>query len=174
VTVARARIAGASLAAVAWVAFLLLTTTVVRHPAPFAVDASVSPALVDWAVGSTFVTGLCRGLDVAGGYLIDVMIVLVVFVLLVRAARALMGVSLIASALGGVLLSDAVKAWVDRPRPPTVGVLLTETTSSYPSGHTTSGLTVWVPLAWWHWWPCAPACAGGSLRRSWHSASSSA
>src|SRR5439155_15700660 len=68
---------------------------------------------------------------------------------------------------GAALLSDWVKALVDRPRPPAAHMLVHVTNSSFPSGHVTDSTAVYGMLAallagasqsWPRrvgWWACA-------------------
>jgi undecaprenyl-diphosphatase len=87
-----------------------------------------------------------RLLDLLGGNVASFVIVLVVFMLLMRSHHRYLAAYLAASAIGGVLLSSLIKGFIDRPRPPTVGLLLAEQTSSYPSGHSTAAVAVFGAL----------------------------
>ena len=127
--------------------FAALTVIVVHELVGTAFDHTVEPWLFDVTRNSAILTGIGRTLNLVGGDLISIVIVTIVAIrLLVRRHRLLAGY-LVASALGGVLLTNLVKAFVDQPRPPTVGILLAESSSSYPSGHATSGITTYVALA---------------------------
>ena len=110
-------------------------------------DTTVAARLFAATDGSPALSALGRLLDILGGNLVSVVLVLAVTgVLLSRKHRHLAGY-VFASALGGVLVSKFVKSIIDRPRPPTVGTLISESTSSFPSGHATSGITTFVALA---------------------------
>jgi membrane-associated phospholipid phosphatase len=154
-----------AVAVLAWIGFAVLTVEVVRNPAGTTLDLWLAPRAFDVAVTDPWVAGLGRFLDVLGGNLVSVVIVLWVSLgLFTRQHRVLAGY-LLASAVGGVLISTLVKTVLDRPRPLSVGTLLSESTSSYPSGHATSGITVFVALGVvalaalsprWRWWVAAP------------------
>jgi undecaprenyl-diphosphatase len=156
----------------AWIAFAILTLIVVNNPDGTAFDHRLAPTFFDAANSSEIVAGLGRVLDVVGGNLIAGVIVSVVVVVLLSVKRRLLAGYLAASAIGGLLLSSLVKGLVERPRPPTVGVLLQESTWSYPSGHATSGITVFVALGLvalvalnprWRWWVAVPLFIIGPL-----------
>ncbi len=133
-------------AALAWLAFAVITMVVVVRPEGTTLDLWLAPPLVQGALDHPAWAAVGRVLDVIGGDVVAVLLVVVVSAgLLVRRHRLVAGF-LLASALGGVLLCTSVKLLVDRPRPPTVGLLLHESTTSYPSGHATSGITVFVVL----------------------------
>jgi undecaprenyl-diphosphatase len=156
----------------AWIAFALLTLIVVSNPGGTALDLRLASTSFDAANGSEIVAGLGRLLDVVGGNVIAGLLASVAFFLLLSAKRQLLAGYLAASAIGGLLLSRLVKGLVERPRPPTVGVLLQESTWSYPSGHATSGITVFVALGLvtqvaldprWRWWVAVPLLVIGPL-----------
>ena len=152
--------------------FAVLTAIVVRDLAGTAFDHSVEPWLFDVTRNNATLTGIGRTLNLVGGDLVSIVIVTITAItLLVRRHRPLAGY-LVASALGGVLLTNMVKGFVDQPRPPTVGILLSESTSSYPSGHATSGITTYVALAvvalvtqprGMRWWMATPIAALGVI-----------
>lgn len=156
----------------AWVGFAILTVIVVRNPAGTPFDLWLGSVLVDAAESSASLAGAGRFLDVLGGNLVAGLLSAVVVVALVTAHRRWLAAYLAASAVGGLLLSSLVKGVVDRPRPPTVGIFLNEATSSYPSGHATSGITVFVALGLvafialkppLRWWVAAPLFVLGPL-----------
>jgi undecaprenyl-diphosphatase len=171
-TLQRLRVALMGVLLVAWCAFGVLTVLVINHPAGTALDLWLAPKLFDSAIGHAAVAGVGRSLDIVGGNLVSTVLVVAVLVLLVRAQRRGIAAFFAASAIGGILLSSAVKAFVDRPRPTTVGTLLSESTSSYPSGHATSGITVYVALGLvafvvlsprLRWWVAVPLVVFGPL-----------
>ena len=49
-------------------------------------------------------------------------------------------------ALGGVIITEVTKRLVGRPRPQWPDPLAVETSYSFPSGHTTSGITMWATM----------------------------
>jgi undecaprenyl-diphosphatase len=152
--------------------FAILTLIVVSNPDGRALDRRLAQTFFDAANSSETVAGFCGLLDVVGGNLLAGLLASVAVFLLLSAKRQLLAGYLAASAIGGLVLSSLVKGLVERPRPPTVGVLLQESTWSYPSGHATSGITVFVALGLvalvglnppWRWWVAAPLFIIGPL-----------
>jgi membrane-associated phospholipid phosphatase len=134
-----------TVAVLAWIAFAGITLVVVAHPEGTALDLALAPPLTQIAQDGTSIALLGRALDVIGGDVVAVLTVAVVATVLVLHRHRLLATYLVVSALG-FLVNTGVKLLVDRPRPPTVGLLLQESTWSYPSGHATSGITVVAAL----------------------------
>lgn len=132
-------------AVLAWAAFAGITFLVVAHPAGTALDLALAPALNQMALDSPSVASIGRALDIIGGDVVALLAVAIVSTVLVLHRHRLLAAYLVVSALG-FLVNTGVKVLVDRPRPPTVGLLLQESTWSYPSGHATSGITVVAAL----------------------------
>jgi undecaprenyl-diphosphatase len=133
-------------APLATLAFVVVTALVLAAPEGTALDLWLAPRLVDLVLASPALEALGRLIDVFGGNVGGVTAVVVVSIVLVLTRHRLLAAYLLASGIGGVVLCTTVKYLVDRPRPPTLGLLLDESTPSYPSGHATSGITVWVAL----------------------------
>ena len=134
------------LSAVALIAFAALTAVIRSNPASLEFDRRLAAQFFREAADGEFVAQAGRILDLLGGNISCLIIVAVVFMLLRRSHHPLLAAYLLASAIGGVLLSTLIKAGVERPRPPTVGLLLDERTSSYPSGHATASVAVFGAL----------------------------
>jgi undecaprenyl-diphosphatase len=132
---------------IATVAFGVLTAVAVGSRAGTPFDKAVAAWLFDATDGSTLLSAVARILDVVGGNLVSFVIVLAATGVLASRRHGYLAGYAFVSALGGVLLSTAVKSLVDRPRPLTVGTLIDETTSSFPSGHATSSVTTFGALA---------------------------
>jgi undecaprenyl-diphosphatase len=128
-------------------AFLVMTTIVMGSKAGTSFDVAVASTLYETLDGSSVLAAVGRILDIVGGNLVAILLVLGVTALLIAKRHRYLAGYLFASALGGVLLSSVVKSFVDRPRPSTVGTIISESTSSFPSGHSTSGITTFVALA---------------------------
>ena len=73
-------------------------------------------------------------------------VVPVVVVALVVARRWVWAVFLVAVSQGGVAISSGIKHQVGRPRPPWEQFSASQEGTSFPSGHTFAGITVWVAL----------------------------
>jgi len=134
------------IAASSALAFVVVALVVSASRGGTAFDVAVGSWLFERTQSSGLLTAFCRALDIIGGNVASVVLVAVASsALYVRRHRLLAGYYF-ASALGGVVLCSLVKLMIDRPRPPTVGVLLPESTYSFPSGHATSGVTTFVAL----------------------------
>jgi undecaprenyl-diphosphatase len=127
-------------------AFATVAAVVERNPRGTNLDLAVSARLFETTDASAVLAVVGRILDLVGGNLVSIVIVVLATMLLGSGRHPFLAVYLFASALGGVLLSTSVKTFVDRPRPPTVGAIIAESTSSFPSGHATSGITTFVAL----------------------------
>jgi membrane-associated phospholipid phosphatase len=172
VALRRERTVLASLVIVSLAAFAVLTAVVASHLAGTSLDLRLEPWLFDLTRGSSILTALGRLLNIVGGDLVSIVIVTFVAVTLLVHRHRLLTAYLVVSAIGGVLLTTLVKGFVDQPRPPTMGILLYESTSSYPSGHATSGITTYVALAVValvtqrreiRWWLAMPVASLGVL-----------
>jgi undecaprenyl-diphosphatase len=122
------------------VAFASVTALVRHNPDGTGFDLQVASQFFRDAADNEAIAQAGRVLDVAGGNVVCLVVVAVVFVLLRRRHHPLLAAYLVASAIGGVLISSLVKGFIDRQRPATVGLLLGESTSSYPSGHATTSV----------------------------------
>jgi undecaprenyl-diphosphatase len=132
-------------AVLAWSAFAAITLLVIAHPTGTTLDLALAPPLSQAASDHGAIAAIGRALDVIGGTIVAVTAVAIVSTILVVRRRLLLAGFLVLSALAFVI-NTGVKLLVDRPRPPTVGLLLEESTASYPSGHATSGITVVAAL----------------------------
>lgn len=132
---------------VALIAFSALLVIVERNLEGTSFDRAVATWLFGATDGSSALSALARLLDLVGGNAASIVIVLVTTLALAGRHHRYLAGYVFASALGGVLLSTTVKSFVDRPRPPTVGTLIAEATSSFPSGHATSSVTTFGALA---------------------------
>jgi undecaprenyl-diphosphatase len=142
---ARLRAPLAVLAALAWMVFAGITLLVVTQPAGTELDLALAPALSQAALDGQSIAWAGRALDVIGGDVVAILAVAIVSTVLVLHRHRLLATYLVVSALG-FLVNTGVKLLVERPRPPTAGLLLQESTWSYPSGHATSGITVVAAL----------------------------
>jgi membrane-associated phospholipid phosphatase len=105
-------------------------------------------------------TDLARMVTWAGSAFLLVPLALVAGALLVHAGLRVQAL-VVALALGGaMLISDAVKILVSRPRPP-VEHLQSVSGFSFPSGHATQASAFWLSLV------LAAGTAGGSAGRMW-------
>ena len=120
-----------------------------------ALDESIGSAIHSVAVSNAWLVDLSLVLDwVGGGGVGTAVVAVVALALLVTGGarrpwglRTYAAAFLILSAAGGSIINTAVKAAVERPRPPWNGLWASEASSSYPSGHAQAGITVWVALA---------------------------
>jgi undecaprenyl-diphosphatase len=157
---------GVAFAALAW-----LVASDSDGVTPF--DDALGSAIHSVARAQPWLVDVSLVLDVVGGGRFATVVVAVVVVVLLASggARRPWGVRtyaagfLVVSAAGGSLINSSVKQAVERPRPPWNGLWLYEGSFSFPSGHSQSGLTVWVALAlvalvvltgWLRWAVAAP------------------
>jgi undecaprenyl-diphosphatase len=134
-----------ALALLAWTGFAAITIAVVSHPMGTDLDLAVAALLYPLGSAQPAIALLGRALDIIGGDVVAVVAVASVSAGLVARRHRLLAGYLVVSALG-FLVNTAMKLLIDRPRPPTVGLLLQESSASYPSGHATSGITVVAAL----------------------------
>ncbi len=139
-----------------WTGFAALTWVVIAQPAALtSLDLRIDTAIHGLALTTAWAVDVALVLEVIGGVPVSIAVVTIVAVLLIasagrhhsRAVRIYAATFLVLSAAGGALLNTAVKAGVDRARPPWNGLWSLEESPSYPSGHSQAGFTVWVALA---------------------------
>lgn len=140
------RMAIAAVAVGAWLLFAVLTWHIATSE-PSSFDVLGNARLSALSMDSTLIADACRFLDAAGGYAASAIAVTVTTVWLLVSERRLLAGYLVASAVGGIVLADLIKALVDRARPGTVGQVIAESTPAYPSGHATASVAVWLALA---------------------------
>ncbi|HEY6396958.1 MAG TPA: phosphatase PAP2 family protein [Solirubrobacteraceae bacterium] len=91
-------------------------------------------------------TFIAHFLSVLGRTIVIAPLALVVAVLLGRSGRLVDAVLLIVSAVGALILYSAIKALVERPRPP-IHHLEAASNWSFPSGHATTSSAFYLALA---------------------------
>ncbi len=91
-------------------------------------------------------TLIAHSLSVLGRTIVIAPLALVVAVLLVRSGRVVDAILVIVSAVGALILYSAVKALVERPRPP-IHHLEAASNWSFPSGHATTSSAFYLALA---------------------------
>jgi membrane-associated phospholipid phosphatase len=89
---------------------------------------------------------LAAGVSSIGSGRTNIVIVPVVVVVLLVARQWRWAVFLVVVSQGGLVISNAIKQAVARQRPPWQEFDLAEMTSSFPSGHTFAGITIWVAM----------------------------
>jgi undecaprenyl-diphosphatase len=116
------------------------------------------PGHPDIAIGPRWLQEATRDVTALGGFTVLAMVSLVATVMLLihgRRRQALVFVGTVALAQGA---SEALKAWIDRPRPAIVAHLDLVYSSSFPSGHAMMTPAVYLTLA--------SILAAGERRRS--------
>jgi undecaprenyl-diphosphatase len=133
-------------AAVCGALFGVLTWMVVAGTGIVAVDDDVERVVVAHRVG--WMTGTLKVATWLGSSLVLWPVVVVVSIVVVWSARRWKDALFLIVAMGGsVGLSDLVKAWVDRPRPPASVRLIEVSGAAYPSGHAMDALVALAALA---------------------------
>jgi membrane protein DedA with SNARE-associated domain/membrane-associated phospholipid phosphatase len=125
----------------AWLFGGMLQDVVAREEA-VGLDPGVLRWFVEHRVG--WITGFMRGATWLGSNAVVIPVALIVaaaFVVRRRSYRPL--VQLAAAVVSSILLYDAVKVWVHRPRPPIADRLVHVSGYSFPSGHATVAVAVW-------------------------------
>jgi undecaprenyl-diphosphatase len=126
--------------------FALLTWNVVAGGGLAGFDDDVERVVVAHRVG--WVTSILKILTWLGSSLVLWPVVgLVAAVLVARGRRRREALFVLLAMGGSVLLSDLVKALVDRPRPPPALRLADVSGAAYPSGHSMDALAVFVAIA---------------------------
>ena len=139
----------------AGIGFSVVTVVVVTAPGMVTqVDVSLNQTATAWATVNEWLVDVCLSLEVIGGVKFSTGLVVVIVLGLLTWGRfgrplsvpTLAAVFLAISAAGGALLNTVLKNLVERERPPTNGTWLLQESLSYPSGHSQSGISVWVVL----------------------------
>ncbi len=117
------------------VPFSTLTFQVLDEGGLTRVDGRVADALNRWVQGRAGAVGLLEAISLLGKPIVLAAVVAVVVVWLWRVPRRRAAIFLVATSLGGGLVSTAVKVAVDRPRPAVDHPVATAFGKSFPSGH---------------------------------------
>lgn len=111
-----------------------------------AADRAVNTALREPAVQWTWLAELLRVLAEIGAPAVATLTGTVFGIALLLTDRRGWLAYFVVVAVGGVVITETVKRLVERPRPQWPDPLAIETSYSFPSGHTTSGITMWVTM----------------------------
>jgi undecaprenyl-diphosphatase len=134
---------GTALAASAVV--VLLALLVMADAAPLVdLDLSIDSALHDWALGAPWSVSLARFLERIGRVGVSFWVVLAVTIVLLLRRRWRTAAALVTTAILAPIVTDQIKPLVDRARPVWDVPLSGEQTLSYPSGHATAGIAVYL------------------------------
>lgn len=115
-----------------------------------AFDAAVTdifrePGLPNDPLGPIWLEEAVRDITALGSVSVLGLIVIASVAYLIFAGKLRTGVFLLVSVLGGTLLSTALKAWFNRPRPD-VEAVARVFTASFPSGHATLSAVTYLTL----------------------------
>ncbi|NRI69160.1 phosphatase PAP2 family protein [Rhodococcus sp. MS16] len=111
---------------------------------------SVDPAVLGWFTEhrSAWVTGPAIAVTDAGGPVGTIVLALVIGALLSRRARSPIPALILIGTVGAAALASTVtKTVVGRARPPIASQVLLETDHSFPSGHATEAMALFVTAA---------------------------
>jgi undecaprenyl-diphosphatase len=97
-------------------------------------------------VGPAWATDAIRGVTSLGGVAVLVGLNLAVAATFIAKRKYRTLAFVLASVLGGLILSMMLKAWFERPRPQIVPHLCSVTDSSFPSGHSMMSAVVYLTL----------------------------
>lgn len=126
-------------------------TTVVQDGDPAKFDETIllalrEPGHLDIPRGPTWLPQVMKDITALGGPAILTLLSLSVVGFLVLEGKGRIALLVAASVLGGLLLSVALKHGFHRPRPGIVPHLTTETTTSFPSGHSMLSAVTYLTL----------------------------
>ncbi|MEA1798309.1 MULTISPECIES: phosphatase PAP2 family protein [Rhodococcus] len=111
---------------------------------------SADPAVLGWFTGhrSDWVTGPAIAVTDAGGPVGTVVLAVVIGAVLSRRARSSIPALILIGTVGGAaLVSTVTKSVVGRSRPPIASQVLLETDHSFPSGHATGAMALFMTAA---------------------------
>lgn len=111
-----------------------------------AADRAVNTALREPAVQWTWLAEVLRVLAEIGAPAVATLTGTLFGIALLLTDRRGWLVYFVVAAVGGVVITEVTKRLVQRPRPQWPDPLAIETSFSFPSGHTTSGITMWVTM----------------------------
>ena len=124
---------------------LLLTFLVVRQWAPLLEsDQRIDTVLHDWALQTPVAVDVALWLQTVGDTGVSTIAVVVTVVILLIARRWWLALTVGVVGAFAPLVTDLMKPVVDRPRPVWVVSLETVNQPSFPSGHATGGIAVWM------------------------------
>lgn len=98
-------------------------------------------------LGPLWLEDMMRDFTARGGIGVLTLVTLATVGYALLAGRPRLAVTVVVAVLGGVALSAAIKAGIDRPRPDLVSRGSYVTTASFPSGHSMMVATVYFTLA---------------------------
>jgi undecaprenyl-diphosphatase len=138
------------LAAAAW-SFIELTDEVIEGDAR-PIDRTLllalrAPGDTSDPLGPLWLEEMMRDFTALGGIGVLTLITLATVGYAVLVGRRRLAVTVVVAVLGGIVLSTAIKAGIDRPRPDLVSHGSYVTSASFPSGHSMMAATVYLTLA---------------------------
>lgn len=137
-------------AAVGALAFLVVADRVTGGP-PGHTDERLIRALREPndpanPIGPPWVEEVARDVTALGGYAVLTLLVAAVAGYLLLSRRSHAAVFVVAATLGGLLVSNTLKGFYDRPRPAVVPHLSHVSSPSFPSGHAMLSAVVYLTL----------------------------
>ena len=139
----RPRIVAAGLSAA--VALAVLTSMVLLEWAPLVgSDLRIDTAVHEWALRTPVAVEVSRWLQTIGDPVPSTVAVLVTTGLLLAVRRWRLALTVAVVGAVAPLLTDVLKGVVDRPRPVWEVPFETVDKASFPSGHATGGIAVWM------------------------------
>jgi undecaprenyl-diphosphatase len=98
-------------------------------------------------LGPRWLEEMMRDFTALGGIGVLTLVTLVAVGYALLAGRRRLAVTVVVAVVGGIILSTAIKAGIDRPRPDLVTHDAYATSASFPSGHSMMAATVYLTLA---------------------------
>jgi len=135
-------------AAVAAIVVVVLGALVLYDRAGItAVDRAIAAPVHDWALQAPWAVDVSELLGLIGGVGVSTLAAIIVVVVLVVARRWWVALTLGVLAAFAPFLTDVIKNYVERPRPEWgVPIATPPDPWSFPSGHATGGIAVWLAI----------------------------
>jgi membrane-associated phospholipid phosphatase len=129
------------------VALVVTALVVAENSTLLAVDEWVNSTVNDWARGAGWPVEIASWIGIATGPVFSVIYSAVAVVVLVLAGRRRWAILVAAAGIAGVTIAESLKVVIARPRPPGAELYAHDLDKSFPSGHATAGIYLYVCLA---------------------------
>jgi undecaprenyl-diphosphatase len=97
-------------------------------------------------IGSVQIEEAVRDITALGSFVVLAMVAVIAVGFLVTLKRYAEAGMMALAAIGGQILSEALKAFIDRPRPDFVAHIVDTTSASFPSGHAMMSAAIYLSI----------------------------
>lgn len=129
------------------VALVVTTFVVTQNSTLLAIDEWTNSSVNDWARGAGWPVEIASWIGIATGPVFSVAYSLVVVVGFALAGRRRWAILIATAGIAGVTVAESLKLVIARPRPPGAELYAHDLDKSFPSGHATAGIYLYVCLA---------------------------